>query len=185
MTLDNDDDATPNGGVGTTLGFTSNFINRLTKSRGQLESYVESNKRVADDYVTALRTIQVNEQQDIDNLIRQLKSLQYERGVVAAEEAGSDSGGVAVQRKELDKRQVLLQDELTLLKTKNHIEQSQLDGAFIILFSLCDYYFLSATSFSHNSMPSSLLDLTTTCVLQTTNTTQTHKRGYKPRGNRS
>lgn len=118
----------------TTLGFTSNFINRLTESRNQLESYVESNKRIADDYVTALRTIQVNEQQDIDNLLHQLKLLQYERGVVAAEEATGDDddvgGGMAVQRKELDKRQVLLENELTLLKTKNHIEQSQLDGMF-------------------------------------------------------
>lgn len=115
----------------TTLGFTANFINRLTESRNKLESYVESNKRIADDYVTALRTIQVNEQQDIDNLLHQLKLLKYERGVVAAEEAtGDDGGGMAVQRKELDKRQVLLENEVTLLKTKNHIEQSQLDGMF-------------------------------------------------------
>jgi predicted deacetylase len=119
----------------TSLGFTSNFINRLTESRNQLERYVESNKRIADDHVTALRTIQVNEQQTIDNLQRQLKLLQYERGVVAATgeaAAGDDGGGVAVQRKQLDARQVLLEDELTLLKTKNHIEQSQLDGTCIL-----------------------------------------------------
>ena len=119
----------------TSLGFTSNFINRLTESRNQLERYVESNKRIADDHVTALRAIQLNEQQTIDNLQRQLKLLQYERGVVAAtdEVAGDDDGGgVAVQRKQLDARQVLLEDELTLLKTKNHIEQSQLDGTCIL-----------------------------------------------------
>jgi predicted deacetylase len=120
----------------TALGFTSNFINRLTESRNQLERYVESNKRIADDHVTALRTIQVNEQQTIDNLQRQLKLLQYERGVVAAtgEAAGVDDGGLAEQRKKLDKRQVLLEDELTLLKTKNHIEQTQLDGTCILVF---------------------------------------------------
>ena len=117
----------------TTLGFTSNFVARLEESRRRLDDFVEINKRVADCRVNDLKKVQADEQQSIDSLLRQLKSLQYERGVVAMSRNESDdnaTGGVAVQRKKIESKQVKLEEELSMLKSKYRIEQAQLDGAY-------------------------------------------------------
>jgi hypothetical protein len=116
-----------------TLGFTSNFVARLEDSRRRLDDFVETNKRTADYRVADLKKVHADEQQGIDSLLRQLKSLQHERGVAAMSRNGSDDnamGGVAVQRKKLESKQVKLEEEISMLKSKNRIEQAQLDGAY-------------------------------------------------------
>ena len=62
-------------------GFTSSFVDRIATSRRRLDQYVETNKQKADELVAELKTCEDNEQSKIDSLLRQLKSLQYERGV--------------------------------------------------------------------------------------------------------
>jgi hypothetical protein len=117
----------------TTLGFTSNFVARLEESRRRLDDFVEISKRAADCRVNDLKKVQADEQQSIDSLLRQLKSLQHERGVAAMSRNGSDdnaTGGVAVQRKKIESKQVKLEEELSMLKSKYRIEQAQLDGAY-------------------------------------------------------
>ncbi len=119
----------------TTLGFTSNFVTRLEESRRKLDDFVETNKRAADSRVVDLKKIQADEQQGIDALLRQLKSLQYERGVAAMSTNGSDknaAGSLAVQLKKFESKQMKLEEELSMLKSKNRIEQAQLDGAFVL-----------------------------------------------------
>jgi hypothetical protein len=117
----------------TTLGFTSNFVAGLEELRRKLDDFVETNKKTADCQVADLKKIQADEQQSIDSLLRQLRSLQYERGVAAMSRNGSDdnaTGGLAVQRKKFESKQVKLEEELSMLKSKNRIEQAQLDGAY-------------------------------------------------------
>jgi hypothetical protein len=117
----------------TTLGFTSNFVAILEDSRRKVDDFVETNKRTADCRVADLKKLQADEQQNIDALLRQLKSLQYERGVATMSRNGSDdnaTGGLAVRLKKFESKQVKLQEELSMLKSKNRIEQAQLDGAY-------------------------------------------------------
>mmetsp|Transcript_17875 Transcript_17875/g.29336 ORF Transcript_17875/g.29336 Transcript_17875/m.29336 type:complete len:252 (+) Transcript_17875:77-832(+) len=112
-------------------GFTSSFVDRIATSRRRLDQYVETNKQKADDLVAKLKSCEADEQSKIDSLLRQLKSLQYERGV--AEGANkSTSGpdgvtGVAEQRKKLETKQAKLQQEVEMLQSKNRMEQSRLE----------------------------------------------------------
>jgi hypothetical protein len=117
----------------TTLGFTSNYVARLEESRCRLDDFVEINKRAADCRVNDLKKVQASEQQSIDSLLRHLKSLQYERGVAATSGNGSNgnaTSGIVVQRKKIESMQVKVEEELSMLKSKYRIEQSQLDGAY-------------------------------------------------------
>jgi predicted RNase H-like nuclease (RuvC/YqgF family) len=116
-------------------GFTSAFVERIATSRRRLDQYVETNKQKADDIVAELKTCEANEQSKIDSLLRELKSLQYERGVVAegannkVAGGGVDGGvtGVAEQRKKLENQQSKLQQEVKILQSKNRAEQSRLE----------------------------------------------------------
>lgn len=115
-------------------GFTSNFVNRLEESHHRLDKFVETNRKKADSTLADLKKVEADEQQNIDSLLRQLKSLQYERGVAERSKGGSSDsnakGGVAEQRKKLENKQVKLEQEVSMLKSKNRVEQSQLDGAY-------------------------------------------------------
>jgi len=118
-------------------GFTSTFVDRIATSRRRLDQYVETNKQKADALVAELKTCEANEQSKIDSLLRQLKSLQYERGVAkdankAAAGGGADGvTGVAEQRKKLEHKQAKLQQEVEMLQSKNRMEQSHLEEVLV------------------------------------------------------
>ena len=109
----------------TVGGFTSNFVDRIATSRRRLDQYVETNKQKADTLIAELKTSEADEQTKIDSLLRQLKSLQYERGVATASD--NTGGGVAEQRKKLENKQTKLQQEIQILQSKNRAEQCRLD----------------------------------------------------------
>lgn len=112
-------------------GFTSTFVDRIATSRRRLDQYVETNKQKADALVAELKTCEADEQAKIDSLLRQLKSLQYERGVAENSNKaapGTDGvTGVAEQRKKLENKQAKLQQEVDMLQSKNRREQSRLE----------------------------------------------------------
>ena len=113
-------------------GFTSSFVDRIATSRRRLDQYVETNKQKADNLVAELKTCEANEQSKIDSLLRQLKSLQYERGVAEGATKAASGGadkvtGLAEQRNKLMNKQAKLQQEVEMLQAKNRIEQSRLD----------------------------------------------------------
>ena len=117
-------------------GFTSSFVDRIATSRRRLDQYVETNKQKADELVAELKTCEDNEQSKIDSLLRQLKSLQYERGVAestnkSTSDGGGVTGGVAEQRQKLESKQAKLQQEVEMLQSKNRMEQSRLDEVLI------------------------------------------------------
>lgn len=110
-------------------GFTSSFIDRLGASTRQLESFVSKTKATADETFANIKATREDEQHNIDKLLRQLKTLEHERGVAAdCARNGSSSGGVAEQRKELDEKQTALKDEVSRLQARNQLDQSQLQG---------------------------------------------------------
>jgi len=117
-----------------TGGFTSTFVDRIATSRRRLDQYVETNKHKADTLIAELKSTEASEQTKIDSLLRQLKSLQYERGVAAsaadnaaAQGSGGGGGGISEQRKKLEDKQIKLQHTVQTLQSKNRIEQSRLD----------------------------------------------------------
>lgn len=113
-----------------TGGFTSTFVDRIATSRRRLDQYVETNKHKADTLIAELKSTEASEQTKIDSLLRQLKSLQYERGVAAssaADNAAQGSGGISEQRKKLEEKQIKLQHTVQTLQSKNRMEQSRLD----------------------------------------------------------
>ena len=118
-----------------TGGFTSTFVDRIATSRRRLDQYVETNKHKADTLIAELKSTEASEQTKIDSLLRQLKSLQYERGVAAsaadnAAQGSGDSGGsggISEQRKKLEEKQIKLQHTVQTLQSKNRMEQSRLD----------------------------------------------------------
>ena len=121
----------------TTTTFTSNFINRIEESRHNLNTYITTTKNKSNDICTKLQQEQHTEQENIDILLRQLKSLQHERGVVSAANSrnkgnGSD-GGLVEQRKKLENKQLKFEEEVHLLTSKNRVDQEQLDGAYICI----------------------------------------------------
>lgn len=112
-------------------GFTSNFVDGLAESRRRLDDFVDANKQKADALVADLQRVEAEEQRAIDALLRQLKSLQYERGVAeSAKGNGNAAGGVAERRKALETKQARLEEEVARLKSKKKAEQEQLDGAY-------------------------------------------------------
>ena len=109
--------------VVTSAGFTSNFINRLEESQRRLDEFVSSNKSKADAIIDNLHQVQNDEQQKIDSLLHQLKSLQYERGVAAAannnaKQGKNSGGGLAEQRKQLENKEQKLKDEVMMLQKR-------------------------------------------------------------------
>ena len=119
----------------TTLTFTSNFINRIEESRHNLNTYITTTKNKSNDICTKLHQEQHTEQENIDILLRQLKSLQHERGVVSAannsNKVNGGDGGLVEQRKKLENKQLKFEEEVHLLTSKNRVDQEQLDGAYI------------------------------------------------------
>lgn len=121
-------------------GFTSDCLNRLETSRRNLSLFTEANKKRADTILSDLKQLQSNEQQKIDALLRQLKSLQFERGIVekikdsssnnSSENGTGGGGGIAERRKKLDSKQQKLEEEVSMLETRNRMEMEQLDGTF-------------------------------------------------------
>ena len=117
-------------------GFTSAFTDRIEESCRRLDDFVQTNKNKADSLVLDLKKVEADEQRNIDSLLRQLKSLQHERGVAERNNNGGGSssaaigGGVADQRKKLEDKQVKLEQEVSILESKNRVEKSQLDGEF-------------------------------------------------------
>ena len=119
-------------------GFTSRFVDRIATSRRRLDQYVESNKQKADDIVAELKTCEANEQSKIDSLLRQLKSLRYERGVAegankatAGRKGDGVTTGIAEQRKKLENKQSKLQQEVQILQSKNRTEQARLEEVLV------------------------------------------------------
>jgi len=110
-------------------GFTSAFVDHIANSRRRLDQYIDTNKQKADALVAELKTCEAEEQTKIDSLLRQLKSLQYERGVVEGASGGDGSvlTGVAEQRKNLEIKQSKLEQEVEILQSKNRADQSLLD----------------------------------------------------------
>lgn len=122
----------------TTTTFTSNFINRIEESRHNLNTYITTTKNKSNDICSKLQQEQHTEQENIDILLRQLKSLQHERGVAVANnsnKANGGDGGLVEQRKKLENKQLKFKEEVHLLTSKNRVDQEQLDGAYIyVLF---------------------------------------------------
>jgi len=109
-------------------GFTSNFITRLEESHSRLDEFVQTNEKKADSAVADLKKTEADKQQNIDSLLRQLHSLQHERGVVKNNsKQGNATGGVAEQRHKLENKGVELEQEVSLAKGKNRLEEAQLD----------------------------------------------------------
>ena len=117
----------------TTTTFTSNFINRIEESRHNLNTYITTTKNKSNDICTKLQQEQHTEQENIDILLRQLKSLQHERGVVANSNKANSGGdgGLVEQRKKLENKQLQFEEEVHLLTSKNRVDQEQLDGTYI------------------------------------------------------
>jgi len=120
----------------TAITFTSNFINRIEESRHNLNTYITTTKNKSNDICTKLHQEQHTEQENIDILLRQLKSLQHERGVVSAannnsNKANGSDGGLVEQRKKLENKQLKFEEDIHLLTSKNLVDQEQLDGAYI------------------------------------------------------
>ena len=118
----------------TAATFTSNFINRIEESRHNLNTYITTTKNKSNDICTKLQQEQHTEQENIDILLRQLKSLQHERGVAVANnsnKANGSDGGLVEQRKKLENKQLKFKEEVHLLTSKNRVDQEQLDGAYI------------------------------------------------------
>lgn len=121
-------------------GFTSGCLNRLETSRRKLHLFTDANKKRVDTILSDLQQLQSNEQQKIDALLRQLKSLQYERGAVEKLKGSSSSnnsadngtdgggGGMAERRKKLESKQKKLEEEVSMLESRNRMEREQLDG---------------------------------------------------------
>ncbi|KAL3768040.1 hypothetical protein ACHAWU_005498 [Discostella pseudostelligera] len=120
-------------------GFTSGCLNRLETSRRKLNIFTDANKKRVDNILSDLQQLQSNEQQKIDSLLRQLKSLQYERGAVeklkdsssnnsADNGTGGGGGGcMAERRKKLESKQKKLEEEVSMLESRNRMEKQQLD----------------------------------------------------------
>ena len=128
-----------------TTTFTSNFINRIEESRHNLNTYITTTKNKSNDICSKLQQEQHTEQENIDILLRQLKSLQHERGVVSAANNNSNKansggdGGLVEQRKKLENKQLQFEEEVHLLTSKNRVDQEQLDGACIYMYCLFCY----------------------------------------------
>lgn len=124
-------------------GFTSNFVIRLEESRRRLDDLTEANEKKADSLAAEVKKVQSDEQQNIDSLLRQLKSLQHERGMAKSAEDGGNAaaGGVAERKKELKNKQLKLEQEVSMLQSKNKVEQARFDGTsnhtFIMVLRLC------------------------------------------------
>lgn len=121
-------------------GFTADCLNRLETSRRNLVIFTDAKKKRADTVLSDLKQLQSNEQQKIDALLRQLKSLQYERGVVekfkdSNKTNSSDNiaggGGIAERRKKLESKQKKLEEEVSMLESRNRMEKEQLDGTSV------------------------------------------------------
>ena len=121
--------------MGTT-GFTCSFVGYVAESTARLDGWIEGNKKKADDCVFELTSVKNDEQQKIDSLLRKLKSLQYERGVAReSRESSGDPyavGGLAERRKQFEEKEMKLEQEVSILKSKSRVEQSQLDGELAI-----------------------------------------------------
>jgi hypothetical protein len=124
----------------TYSGFTADCLNRLETSRRNLVIFTDAKKKRADTVLSDLKQLQSNEQQKIDALLRQLKSLQYERGVVekfkdSNKTNSSDNiaggGGIAERRKKLESKQKKLEEEVSMLESRNRMEKEQLDGTSV------------------------------------------------------
>lgn len=121
-----------------TTTFTSNFINRIEESRHNLNTYITTTKNKSNDICTKLHQEQHTEQENIDILLRQLKSLQHERGVASAanninNKGNGSDGGLVEQRKKLENKQLKFEEEVHLLTSKNRVDQEQLDGTYICI----------------------------------------------------
>lgn len=118
-----------------TPGFTSSFVDRLGESRRRLDDYAANAKGRADALVDDVRRLGADEQREIDLLLRQLESIQHERGVAARGGGGGGdndddaAGGIAERRKRLEDKQEKLEEEVAILKRKSAMEKSRLDGA--------------------------------------------------------
>ena len=127
----------------TTTTFTSNFINRIEESRHNLNTYITTTKNKSNDICTKLQQEQHTEQENIDILLRQLKSLQHERGVAVANnssnKANGSDGGLVEQRKKLENKQLKFEEEVSLLTSKNRVDQEQLDGTCVYMYCLFCY----------------------------------------------
>lgn len=139
------------------LGFTSDCLKRIEASRRNIDEFVEANKKRADAAVSDLKRIQSIEQQKIDSLLRQLKSLQYERGVIEKSKEGGGNktddansktggGGIVERRNKLESKLKRLEEEASMLDARNRIEKEQLEGMMfsphlriIFYFSLLNY----------------------------------------------
>lgn len=114
-------------------GFTSAFTKHIDESRRRIDAYVTTNQAKADTLLSELKNIQTEEQGNIDGLLRQLKSLQYERKGAASSKNNEKNGGggVAERRKRLHDEQVKLEQDVSMMKSKNRVDQEQLDGTFL------------------------------------------------------
>mmetsp|Transcript_39876 Transcript_39876/g.84969 ORF Transcript_39876/g.84969 Transcript_39876/m.84969 type:complete len:244 (-) Transcript_39876:768-1499(-) len=110
-------------------GLTSDFVNRIAESRRRLVDYVDTNKKEADSLAADVKKVGSDEQRNIDSLIRQLKSLQHERGrAESANGSGNGAvGGIAEQRQKLESKQVELERKVSILQSRNVTEQAELD----------------------------------------------------------
>mmetsp|Transcript_30369 Transcript_30369/g.60779 ORF Transcript_30369/g.60779 Transcript_30369/m.60779 type:complete len:117 (+) Transcript_30369:100-450(+) len=112
-------------------GFTLSFIKSIEESSSRIQSWAEIKKKEADTAVIEAKAVENEEQHKIDGLLRQFKSLQYQRGVVSRVNNcnSSDDGGLKEQRENLENKQKRLEEDIALLDTRKKVEQSKLDGA--------------------------------------------------------
>ncbi|KAL7532487.1 hypothetical protein ACHAWF_004157 [Thalassiosira exigua] len=104
-------------------GFTTDFVDRIGQSRRSLDDFVRTNQEQADSLVADFERVRADEQRAIDSLLRELRSLRHERGVAK----GGAGEGVAERREKLEREEKKLEQEVSILKAKNRVEQERLD----------------------------------------------------------
>ncbi len=111
-------------------GFTSSFTKSLEESSSRIHAWSEMKKKEADTAVMEAKAVENEEQRKIDGLLRQFKSLQYQRGIVSRAKDGNftNGGGLKEQREKLLSKQDKLKEDIDLLNTRKKVEQSKLDG---------------------------------------------------------
>eukprot|EP00578_Thalassiosira_sp_NH16_P008205 CAMPEP_0181111216 /NCGR_PEP_ID=MMETSP1071-20121207/19153_1 /TAXON_ID=35127 /ORGANISM="Thalassiosira sp., Strain NH16" /LENGTH=241 /DNA_ID=CAMNT_0023195087 /DNA_START=19 /DNA_END=744 /DNA_ORIENTATION=+ len=108
-------------------GFSSDFIDRLDESRRRCEEYAEANERRADSILADLRKVSADEQRGIDSLLRRIRSLRQERGIIDGDGSDGGGGGIAERRKRLEDKRAKLEQEVSMLESRNRVEQTQLE----------------------------------------------------------
>jgi len=106
-------------------GFTEHFIKSLTLSRVRIENFSAAMKKKADEAFASNSEAVRAEQQGIQGLLKQLRSLQEERGEI---KNSNDKESLAARRSRLIEKQTVLEKEREDLLQEVQSRQQELEG---------------------------------------------------------